>query len=121
MLGFQKIIKGHWLTCSLPRILYHVLVRENDSIRVAQMNFAIPTILVGITYSYLPYRDSYLPNNFVCHHVSCAPYKKRDFGHTIIRCGRLMAQFLAKSCALKRFRTVNVGDFDAPTVNINGN
>ena len=27
------------------------------------MNFAIPTILVGMTYSYLPYRGSYLPNS----------------------------------------------------------
>ena len=31
------------------------------------MNFAIPNILVGMTYSYLPHRASYLPNNLrVC-------------------------------------------------------
>ena len=31
------------------------------------MNFAIATILVGMTYSYLPYRGSYLPNDLrVC-------------------------------------------------------
>ena len=32
-----------------------------------------------------------------------------------------MAQFLEKSRAYKRFRTVIVGDFDAPTVSNNEN
>ena len=44
--------------------------------------------------------------------------KKRDFGHTIIRCGRFLAQILKKSCSYKRFRTVYIGDFDAPAVNM---
>ena len=65
------------------------------------MNFTIPTILVGMTYSYLPYRDSYLPNNFVCHYVSCAPYKNRHFGYTIMRCGRLNGAILREKSRLE--------------------
>ena len=34
--------------------------------RVAEMNFIMPTILVGMTNSYLPNRDSCLPNRDSC-------------------------------------------------------